>query len=195
MQGPADQWRLKAALAGGGVLPDIGLYCLNGARAYTGEEPVEVFARIRNAPGDLRFAEVEDTVAFMLRFPSGTIAQCSASYTAHESKDMRVRLGDAWLDVGNAFAYRGQSLRIARRVGDEEAIDSPVIGHKNQFALEVDHFAECVLTGRVPRTPGAEGVQDHAVMEAIYQSARTGQPVSLPGTASLDAFRGPALDA
>ena len=25
------QWRLKAGSAGGGVLPDIGLYCLNGA--------------------------------------------------------------------------------------------------------------------------------------------------------------------
>ena len=194
VQGPADQWRMKAALAGGGALPDIGLYCLNGTRAYTGEEPVEVFARIWTPADDDRFATVEDTVAFMLRFPSGTIAQCSTSYTAHESKDMRVRLGKAWLDVANAFAYRGQSLRIARRVGDEEAVDSPVIAAKNQFALEIDHFAECVMTGRRPRTPGEEGVQDHVVMEAIYESARTGQPVSLPLISGLDAFRGPALD-
>ncbi len=89
----------------------------------------------------------------MLRFPSGAIAQCSTSYTAHESKDMRVRLGEAWLDVANAFAYRGQSLRIARRVGEEEAIDSPVIAAKNQFSLEIDHFAECVMTGRRPVLP------------------------------------------
>ena len=194
VQGPADQWRMKAALAGGGALPDIGLYCLNGARAYTGEEPVEVFARIWNPKGDDRFATVEDTVAFMLRFPSGTIAQCSASYTAHESKDMRVRLGEAWLDIANAFAYRGQSLRIARRVGNEEAIDSPAIAAKNQFALEIDHFAECVLTGRRPRTPGEEGLQDHVVMEAIYDSARTGQAITLPTISGLDAFRGPALE-
>ena len=194
VQGPADQWRMKAALAGGGALPDIGLYCLNGARAYTREEPVEVFARIWTPGGDERFATIEDTVAFMLRFPSGTIAQCSASYTAHESKDMRVRLSEAWLDLTNAFAYRGQSLRIGHRVGDEESIDSPAIGQKNQFALEIDHFAECVMTGRRPRTPGEEGLQDHVVMEAIYDSARTGQPVSLPAVAGLDAFRGPALD-
>ena len=193
VQGPADQWRMKGALAGGGALPDIGLYCLNGARAYTGEEPVEVFARVWNPPGDERFTSVEDTIAFMLRFPSGAIAQCSSSYTAHESKDMRVRLGEAWLDVANAFAYRGQSLRIARRVGDEEAIESPAIPAKNQFTLEIDHFAECVLTGRQPRTPGEEGVQDHVVMEAIYESSRTGQPVTLPPVGRLDAFRGPAL--
>ena len=194
VQGPADQWRMKAALAGGGALPDIGLYCLNGARAYTGEEPVEVFARIWTPKGDDRFTTVEDTVAFMLRFPSGTIAQCSASYTAHESKDMRVRLGEAWLDIANAFAYRGQSMRIARRVGDEEAIDSPIIAAKNQFALEVDHFADCIMTGRRPRTPGEEGLQDHVVMEAIYESARTGQAISLPVVNGLDAFRGPALE-
>ena len=194
VQGPGDQWRMKAALAGGGALPDIGLYCLNGARAYTGEEPVEVFARIWNPPGDARFASVEDTVAFTLCFPSGTIAQCSTSYTAHESRNMRVHLSEAWLDVSNAFAYRGQSLRIARRVGDEESIDSPAIAHKNQFALELDHFADCVATGRRPRTPGEEGVQDHVIMEAIYRSAADHRPVSLPGIAGLDAFRGPALD-
>ncbi|WP_216851257.1 Gfo/Idh/MocA family protein, partial [Acidisphaera sp. L21] len=194
VQGPMDQWRMKAAMAGGGALPDIGLYCLNGARAYTGEEPVEVFARIWTPRDDARFLTVEDTVAFMLRFPSGTIAQCSTSYTAHESKDMRVRLGEAWIDVANAFAYRGQSIRIARRVGNEEAIDSPAVAAKNQFTLEIDHFADCVLTGRRPRTPGEEGVQDHVVMEAIYQSGRSGQPVSLPSISGLDVFRGPPLE-
>ena len=193
VQGTADQWRMRAAAAGGGALPDIGLYCLNGARAYTGEEPVEVFASIRNPAGDPRFAEVEDTIAFMLRFPSGTLANCAASYSAHESKDLRVRLGEAWIDVANAFAYRGQTLRLARRRGDEEGVDEVRITSKNQFALEIDHFAECVLTGRRPRTPGEEGLQDHVVMEALYASARSGHPVSLPAVAGLDAFRGPPL--
>ena len=49
------------------------------------------------------------------------------------------------------------------------------------------------MTGRRPRTPGEEGVQDHVMMEAIYESARTGQPVSLPTISGLDVFRGPAL--
>jgi predicted dehydrogenase len=180
-------------MAGGGVLPDIGLYCLNGARAVLGEEPVDVFARIQSDQSDPRFAEVEDTIAFMLRFPSGAIAQCAASYSAHESKDMRIRLGRAWLDVSNAFAYRGQSLRLARRAGDEEAIDTLIVPAKNQFALEIDHFADCVLTGKQPRTPGEEGVQDHVLMEALYLSARQGQPVGLPDLPGRDIFRGPAL--
>ena len=50
-QSTEPQWRFNKELAGGGALPDIGIYCLNTARALTGEGPVEVFARIpRRAP-------------------------------------------------------------------------------------------------------------------------------------------------
>ena len=162
-------------------------------RAYTGEEPIEVYAQIWNTPGDARFADVEDTIAFQLRFPSGTIALCSASYTAHETKDMRLRLGGAYLEVGNAFAYRGQSLRVSRRSSDDEVVEEIRLAHGNAFTLEIDHFADCVHNGRMPRTPGEEGLQDHLLMEAIYRSAAERRPVSLPPVAGLDAFRGPAL--
>ena len=193
VQGPADQWRLKAALAGGGALPDIGLYCLNGARAMLGEEPVEVFARIWSPAGDERYATVEETIAFMLRFPSGALANCAAGYGAHESKDLRLRLERGWIELQDAFAYRGQRLRIAERAGPNESLQELKLGAANQFALEVDHFADCLIRDSVPRTPGEEGLQDHLVMEAIYRSARDGQPVALPVVAMLDAFRGPEL--
>ncbi len=60
---------------------------------------------------------MEETIAFMLRFPSGAIANCAASYGAHESKDIGVRLERGWIDLENAFAYRGQRIRIAQRHG------------------------------------------------------------------------------
>jgi predicted dehydrogenase len=191
VQGPADQWRLKAPLAGGGALPDIGLYCLNSARAVLGEEPVEVFARIVNPEGDGRYATVEETVVFMLRFPSGVIAQCATSYGAHESRDLRLRMEGGWIDLENAFAYRGQRMRVARRKGPNEAVEELRLGAKNQFALEIDHLAECILAGREPHTPGEEGLQDHLLMEALYRSAREGMPVAIPRVEGIDAFRGP----
>ena len=193
VQGPADQWRMKATMAGGGVLPDIGLYCLNGARAMTGEEPVELFARSYTPTDDPRYASIEETMAFMLRFPSGAIANCAASYGAHESKDMSLRLEKGWIALENAFAYQGQRMRVAQRQGDMERIDEWRLGLKNQFALEIDHFADCILHGRDPRTPGEEGLQDMVLMEAIYRSAAEGAPVSLPAIPQLDAFRGPKL--
>ena len=89
-QNGAQQWRHKRAMSGGGSLPDIGLYCLNTARALTGEEPSEVFAWTYAPPGDPRFAEVEQTVSFQLRFPSNFIAHCFASYGARDDKHQRL---------------------------------------------------------------------------------------------------------
>jgi predicted dehydrogenase len=191
VMGPGDQWRFNKALAGGGALPDIGLYCLNTARAITGEEPVEVFARIFNPPGDNRYREVEETMGFMLRFPSGTIANCTSSYGAHESKDLRVRLEKGWIDLENAFAYQGQQMRVAHRGGKAEVIDTVRLPQQNQFALEIDHMASCVKENRVPRTPGEEGLQDHLLMEALYQSAETMAAVALAPVAGRDTTRGP----
>ncbi|WP_345814509.1 Gfo/Idh/MocA family oxidoreductase [Paraburkholderia sp. PREW-6R] len=193
VQGPGDQWRLKAALAGGGALPDIGLYCLNGVRALLAEEPVEVYAQVVNPEGDPRYAEVEETMAFTLRFPSGAIARCTASYGAHESKDMRVRLEAGWIDVENAFAYRGQRMRVARRKGDAEAVEEVRLGARNQFTLEIDHFAQCIADDTAPHTPGEEGLQDQLLMEAIYRSAREGVPVAIGAASAHTPERQPQL--
>ena len=65
------------------------------------------------------------------------------------------------------------------------------LARRNQFSLEIDHFAECVRSGAQPRTPGEEGLQDQLLMAAIYESARTGRPVRLEPVAGRDAFRGP----
>ena len=191
-QGDPDQWRMKRAMAGGGALPDIGLYCLNTTRAYLGEEPVEVFARSWSRPDDPRFREVEENVAFMLRFPSGIVANCFTGYDAHDGKPIRIHAEKAWIEIENAFAYRGQLMRIGRRAGRNAVVEQVEVVARNQFALELDHFAECIAENRRPHTPGEEGVQDHVLMEAIYESARTGAPVTLPPAAGRDTTRGPA---
>lgn len=55
----------------------------------------------------------------------------------------------------------------------------PTIPDKDQFALEMDHMAECVMQNKTPHTPGEEGLQDQRLIEAIYESARTGRPVKV----------------
>jgi predicted dehydrogenase len=190
--GDPEQWRLKRAMAGGGSLPDIGIYCLSFARYVTGEEPVEVFASIHSTPNDARFREVEETVEFLLRFPSGVLAKLASSYGLHEARRGRVYAEQGWIDLDPAFAYEGLRMRVGRREGRAESIAELRLAEKNQFALELDHMAECVRGNREPHTPGEEGLQDHLLMEAIYESARTGRPVSLPRVDGRDVTRGPA---
>ena len=192
-QGAPDQWRMHKAQAGGGALFDIGLYCLNGARAITGEEPVEIFARLVQPPDDPRFREVEATVDFTLRFPSGVLASLQTCYDAYDCKDLRLNLSRGSITLDDAFAYKGQSLHVGAKENNKEVKKTITVDAKNQFSLEMDHFADCVRENRIPRTPGEEGMQDHILMEAIYESARSGQPVRLAPVAGKDVYRGPAL--
>lgn len=175
----AEQWRHKRALAGGGALPDIGLYCINTARFLSGEEPVEVSAHLHSPPGDPRYAEVEETVAWTMRFPSGFLAQCLTSYGARDDKYQRLNLAGGTIDMPNAYKYRGQQLFVQQNEGGEDVRRQVIVGEKNQFAEEIDHMAESILADRTPRTPGEEGLKDHIIMEAIYRSAKTSRPVTL----------------
>ena len=192
-EGEPDQWRLKKEIAGGGALPDIGLYCLNAARYLTGEEPDEVFAYMSSPKNDARFKDVEERMSFMLKFPSGVMANCVASYDAHDQKDFSVQLEKGWIKLDDAFEYKGKTLKISQRKGDAKAIAELHMEEKDQFALELDHIAECIIENRQPRTPGEEGLQDQIIMDALYRSAASGQPVQLDRIKKKDVFRGPEL--
>ncbi|WP_247887274.1 Gfo/Idh/MocA family oxidoreductase [Azospirillum sp. SYSU D00513] len=97
--GTGDQWRFRKALAGGGALPDIGLYCLNTARAILGEEPVEVFARVFNPEGDPRYSEVEEAVSLCCASrpaPSPTARRATARMRARTCGCGWKRAGSTW---------------------------------------------------------------------------------------------------
>ena len=191
--GPLDQYRLKK---GGGALLDVGLYCLNTTRYLLGEEPSWVQAFVYSTPGDPRFKEVDETVVWSMGFPSGTIGNFSTTMGAHASRRYRA-YGDkgGFISMDPAFSYSGLQLEIAQVRGKEEFRERPQIEQKQQFALELDHFAKCIEDNKQPYTPGEEGVQDMKIMEAIFQSAREGKRVELAKITKLDAFRGPAPEA
>ena len=71
-----------------------------------------------------------------------------------------------------------------------EVLEERMLDAKNQFAIEMDHMADCVQNDKTPFTPGEEGLQDHRVMAAIYEAAHNGRTVKLPSVTSMDAYRG-----
>ncbi|GAA4493927.1 Gfo/Idh/MocA family oxidoreductase [Hymenobacter ginsengisoli] len=185
------QWRHKKALAGGGALPDIGLYCLNTSRFLLGEEPEEVFAYTYSTPGDDRFKEIEENVSFTLRFPSGVISQCLSGYGSFNAKSYAVHAETGTIKMDPAFSYKGLKQERVHAPDGKQQTEQPSNPDKQQFALEIDHMAECVRQNKQPYTPGEEGLQDQRIMEAIYKSAKEGKPVKLTaGVGKLDAFRG-----
>ena len=192
--GDLKQWRLSKALAGGGPLPDVGLYCLNTLRFITGEEPVEIMgAYVHQPKDDPRFTSVEETTAWSMRFPSGIIATCSSSYGIHEARRYTVFASDAHADMDPAFSYTNLRQKVSRKSSADpkaEALEERIYAPKNHFALEMDHMAECVVSDKTPFTPGEEGLQDQRIMERIYQAAKEGKSLDLPRIERRDAFRG-----
>jgi predicted dehydrogenase len=191
------QWRLHKALSGGGSLPDIGLYCLNTARFILGEEPHMVLASTFSSPNDERFKEVEETVLWQMQFPSGAMVNASSSYGVHQSRRYRCYADKGgWFGLDPAFEYERLQMEGSHADGKQEVKLAPSIKEAQQFALEIDHFAQCILENKTPFTPGEEGLQDQKIMEAIYESAKTGKAVKLQMITTTDTFRGtpPAAD-
>jgi predicted dehydrogenase len=173
--GDPTQWRLTKKLGGGGSMMDIGIYALNASRYLSGEEPTEVNAMIYTTPNDPRFKEVEENVTFQLRFPSGILANCSSSYGYFHQSHFRVLGTDARLEMDPATWYSGLRMWIERG-NDIDQKDLPEVDH---FAAEMDHMSDCVMQNRQPLTPGEEGLRDISLIQAVYESARSGKTVKV----------------
>ena len=173
--GDPKQWRLNRELAGGGSLMDIGIYALNAARYLTGEEPTELTAMSFTTPNDIRFKEVEETINFQLRFPSGILANCSSSYGYDSQNRYRVVGTDGWVELEPATIYSNLRMRVHKGNVLEE-VQLPVRDH---FALEMDHMSECVMENKEPLTPGEEGLRDLTIMMKIYEAAKNGGTMKL----------------
>ena len=171
--GDPTQWRLKKTMAGGGPLMDMGVYAINAARYLSGKEPFEVTATSYTTPNDPRFAEVEETLAFEMRFDK-FIASCLTSY-GFDCKRVRVTGTRGQLDAEPFQSYSGNRLYQIKNGERKEVPYEPV----NHFAAEMDHLCECIASDTAPRTPGEEGLQDIKITTAIYESASTGKPVRI----------------
>lgn len=175
--GDPAQWRLKRALSGGGSLMDIGIYAVQALRYMAAEEPVSVTAVENTDHTDPRFSEVEDRIAWQFLYPSGLIGSGLSSYSSGHGH-IRLTGDKGWIDLEPATSYGGQKMRVRTEQG-EQAVDPPAGPAVNQFVGQLDHMAECVMSGRDPIVPGEEGLRDLKLMEAIYRSAREGKAVNL----------------
>lgn len=172
--------RLSAAL-GGGPVGDVGIYCINGACWAAGEQPSHVTAVAHWPKENPRFAEVPESVAFTLEFPSGIIASCECSFGTTVGRRYRISGDKGFVEMDPAYSYSGLSLKAKR--GDDEAGTAELatlqIEQVDHFATEMDAFCEIISNGGQPETSGAMGLADVKTVNAIMAAARTGQRVAV----------------
>ena len=167
------EWRLKRALAGGGSLVDLGIYPLNTIRWILGEEPKEFRALVATRDTTGTFSEVEQSVEWVMKFPSGVLASCGSSYGQSGTNFLQINGSTGHLRVEPAFVYGDVVLKLSGRSARGEITGGGPVSNPDQFVTEVAHFADCVLNDKPIATPGEEGLADMQAIEAIYSAAGT----------------------
>jgi predicted dehydrogenase len=168
-------WQLDRRQAGGGSLYDVGVYCVNTSRWITGKDPIEAsgFAWTFDPT---RFSEVEENITFQLKFPDGIVLQASSSFGLAQASYLYVHGEKGWAALNPAYEFN-HVRRLYGKMGSRwfekkfKAMD--------EFALELDAFADAIRRRRDPEPSGLQGLKDIAVMQAIYRSARENRPVHI----------------
>jgi predicted dehydrogenase len=171
-------WRLEPALAGGGVIMDIGVHSFYLTELMHGRPAESVGARMRFAPSG-----VDDHAYCQLGFGAGTglVNIAWGEGTARFEIDGTAGYISYVYDEG--AGYFGGSVR-AVRVG---SADGPTITHhvppgRTQFTPEL--FADLVDTVSGTRDAfrsfGASGRRALEIAIATYQSVADGAPAALP---------------
>jgi len=161
---------------GGGTLYDIGVYCINAARYLFRAEPDEVMAISVNS-GTAKLDEIDESTGALLRFGKERVAAFVTSFNAADVGSYRIVGTKGDLHVDPAYEY-------AEGLGYELTVNGKTtrhrIGKRDQFAAELLYFSDCIIKDRVPEPSGEEGLQDVRIVQALYESARTGNAVRLP---------------
>jgi glucose-fructose oxidoreductase len=161
-------WRVDKLLGGGGPLMDMGIYVIQAAvRAAGGASPLTVTAQELPKTNPTLFSQVEESLRFRLEFPEGAVCEGATSYV-ESTGHFRAESERGWLELKPAYSYRGIS---AFTQDGRLAVPRDV----PQQVLQMDDFAQCVVTGRPTPVPGELGRQHIAIIEAIYEAARTGK--------------------
>jgi glucose-fructose oxidoreductase len=166
--------RTKRA-SGGGTLYDIGVYCINAARNLFRAEPTQVSAISVNS-GSSTLAEIDETTAAILRFGDERLATFVTSFSASDVASYRIVGTKGDLHADPAYEY-AQGLEYSLTIDGKTT--RKAVAKRDQFAPELLYFSDCIVRGREPEPSGEEGLQDVRIVQALYESARSGKPVSL----------------
>lgn len=185
---PEDDIRMNADL-GGGVLMDMGCYCISSVRFLLGAEPDAVFAR-----QDISESGVDIRTNATVYFPAGQILDFDTNLYLEEGHfeqgstvygqrgNIYIGQGFSQVETHRLGKLIETSLEITdHRVG-ERATETIQVTPVHQWQLEAEHFADCILDNRSVEFPGEDGVANMRVIDAIVESAKTGKPVDLHQT-------------
>lgn len=175
----ATDWRKSRAQSGGGVIITNLSHHLDLARTITGLEVVGVYGQTGTFATDV---EVEDVGVACLRYDNGAIGtlEGASCYYGGTPEPAVIVLGSKGQ---SRFGLWGGTcdVYLTEAAADLPAREWTTRTFKDSIYTEVyDDLAAAIREGRPPSSTGEDGRKSLEIVVAIYRSARTGQPVSLP---------------
>lgn len=166
--------RLEREL-GGGVLYDIGIYCINAARYLFRAEPTEVFAFEAHCQ-EPRFEEIAESWAVTMRFPGERLASFTASFGVDAVSTYSVVGTEGVLTLNPAYDW---TTPLRHELTKQSKTKRKTFVRRDHFAPEIIRFSEAILANRDPEPSGQEGLADVRIIQALHESAKQGTPIKL----------------
>jgi predicted dehydrogenase len=175
------EWRGDPELAGGGELLDQGVHVIDLCRWFMGD-----FVQVSGMLGTWfwQVAPLEDNGFALLRTAQGQVAQVHTSWTQWKNLFRFEIFGrDGFLLVnGLGGSYGVETLTLGKRRPESgpplmETWEFP--GPDISWQAEWEEFKKAIQEGRQPLGNGHDGYQAARVIDAIYESSKTGRVVEL----------------
>jgi UDP-N-acetyl-2-amino-2-deoxyglucuronate dehydrogenase len=177
-------WRGTWALDGGGALMNQGSHTVDLLLWLIGSVK-RVCAMTSTS---LHAIETEDTALALIEFENGATGTLLATTAAFPGYARRIELTGT---EGTVILEHDRILKADLRrpapelessgAGDEnQSASSPVVSDFSGHQAALEDFIEAIRSGSRPRCDGAEGRGSVALIQAIYESSRTGRAVDLP---------------
>ena len=167
----------EALAAGGGVFREMTIHDFDMARNLLGEEPTEMFAvgSCLVSPAYAKLGDY-DTAMFILRTASGRQCHINNSVRASYGYDQRIEVhgSNGMLRAGNRTPTSVE-LSDGRAISGDKPLHFFVERYAESYAAELDHFVECIETGRRPEVGAEDGRKAMILCEAALASARSGR--------------------
>ncbi|HHY47987.1 MAG TPA: Gfo/Idh/MocA family oxidoreductase [Firmicutes bacterium] len=192
------KWFWDAELTGGGVVIDVGIHGLYVMEWLMGAKIVSVFAQT----DVLKWHEyckngAEDNAVILFRFDNGAVGEMVNSWAISGGMDTGAQIfgtsGNIYLDAGRTaggmlcFSTDGYGKSLEEKKSDRphpmptRGWHFPVVDEWNLHghAPEIREFVRAKLENRTSVTSIYDGRRALVVVEAIYESAKSGRPVSV----------------
>jgi predicted dehydrogenase len=173
------QW-IRQRRFGGSALLTGGCHAVDGLRWFVNDEAVEVFGMANSSAANPFDYEYEANSLTLVRFASGAVGKvgCSIEYQAPYAFNISLS-GDRGAIKENRVFTRRWPGQTGWAAIPTILPDSGAVTH-HPFRGEINHFVECVLSGRESHCNVADAVKTHEICLASEISHREGRAVRLP---------------